>query len=204
MLNRLTLAAVLTAFLVGPTGALARQDVDPYAEDHEQLRALLVTIRDAVNEGDVDALAAVMYSSFSLTMIDQAVITSGRELEDYYRQLMVGEDALISSMRIEPAADTLTQIIDDRFGLVRGGNSEVYELNNGRSFTLDSRWTATVIKDGDTWKVWGIHAGVNFADNPVLTIARRANRFFGGGGLLVGLLLGVLGTRLMSRRRSEG
>ena len=130
-------------------------------------------------------------------MIDQELLTSERDFEQYYQRMLLDEGALIADVRIDPVADTLTQFYEGRFGVVRGGNTEVYDLNNGRSFTLESRWTATLIEQDGDWKIVALHTGVNFADNPVLDFARRFGWILGGSGLVLGLVLGVLLGRIL-------
>ena len=98
---------------------------------------------------------------------------------------------------MDPVADAPTKIYDDRFGVVRGSNTEMYELANGNAYTFKTRWTATMIKDQGTWKILAIHNGTNFLDNPLLEAAEDSVYYFGGGGLVIGLILGVL----IGRRR---
>ena len=192
MSHRFAIGLVLAGCLSAPQTLSAQEEEEPHAEDHEQLRAMLVLLRDAVNAKDFRALEPHMYSTFSATMIDQNLLTTTDEFTRYFERLFVGDDPLITSLTMSPVADELTQIYDDKYGIARGGNTEVYELASGKTYTLESRWTATLIKDDDQWKLLAIHSGVNFLDNPILAAAGRASIYFGSGGLAIGLLAGLL------------
>jgi hypothetical protein len=67
---------------------------------------------------------------------------------------------------------------------------------------MDSRFTATIARRGDVWKVSSFHVSVNAFDNPILGFAAKKA---GGWALLLGLLAGLaVGTivgLLIQRRR---
>jgi hypothetical protein len=113
-------------------------------EDKLQLQALLETVRNAVNARDVNILNECFSEHFSATKIDQKIVTTRKELEDYYREVFTGEKAIVKSLVIAPEADALTRIHDGTFGTVYGRNIEKYELTNGKKFTIHSRWTSAV------------------------------------------------------------
>jgi NhaP-type Na+/H+ or K+/H+ antiporter len=69
---------------------------------------------------------------------------------------------------------------------------------------METRWTATVIKDTDgKWRVLTLHIGTNFLDNPILTEAEASLLYFAGGGLLMGLLLSGLIGFIVSRLKRK-
>lgn len=191
MFQRITTILTILIGLLAPITASAQEQDDAYAEDHKQLRELLVLLRDAVNERNAEALEPYLYSKFSATMIDQTQLTTVEELESYFEQWFEGDDAFIKSYSMNPEADELTQIYDGKFGIISGGNRESYELATGNNYTIESRWTATLIKDNDRWKLLAIHNGVNFTDNPVLATVEKFSLYLGIGGILAGLLAGL-------------
>jgi len=201
MIRTLMVLCALSAAAI--TGAPAAQhSADPDAQDHEALRALLVSLRESFNAGDRQVFADYLYPKFAATMVDQELLTSREDLERYLDKWFGGAEPQIRRLTMDPVADTLTQIFEGRFGIVYGTNRETYEFTNGQTHVLNSRWTATVIKDAGQWRLLAIHSGVNFLDNPVVTIARRASLYFGGGGLVVGALLGLVVGTLHGRKRA--
>lgn len=161
-------------------------------EDRRQLQALLESVRNAVNTRDLKVLNECFSENFSATMIDQKIVTTRKGLEDYYREVFTGEKAMVKSLVIAPEAEAITRIYDERFGTVYGRNLEKYELTDGKKFTIQSRWTASVVKTDGRWKIAAIHNGVNFVDNPVLTETRKSRKYFLAIGLVAGLAAGIL------------
>ena len=172
------------------------QDQDQ-ERDREQLRGLLEKTRDAINSGRFADLNPLFHDRFSATMINQDLATNREELQAFFEKWFEGEGAIIKKLTMHPVADEPTRIYDDRFGVARGSNTEIYELTNGKTYTLKARWTATMIKDQGNWKILAIHNGTNFLDNPLLEAAEVSVYYFGGGGLVLGVILGAL----VGRRR---
>lgn len=188
-LTRIVLSALLISLTVG---AQAQEN----AEDHEQLRGLLEVTRDAINAGRFEALEPLFYETFSATMINQDLLTTPQEMQAYFDRWFKGDKAFIKKLTMDPQADDLTQIYDDKYGVARGSNTEVYELANGKTYTLKTRWTATLVKDAEQWKLLAIHNGINFLDNPLLMAAERSAYSFAAGGLVFGVIIGfVFGRR---------
>jgi hypothetical protein len=70
---------------------------------------------------------------------------------------------------------------------------------------LNSHFTATIARRGDRWLVTAFHVSVNAFDNPVMVLAvKKVSMLTGGVGLLVGILAGVILTRLMRRTKTAG
>ena len=191
MLRRILISVVLTAC----APMLAAQETDEAI--HNELRALLSGIEQAVNTQSYGDLAQYVHDSAYITTITQEVLSSGAEIEPYFDSWF-GEGRYLKSLRMDLEADALTEFYGDKtFGIVRGSGEEDYELSNGRFFPMKTRWTATVSKnDAGEWKILALHTGTNFLDNPVLSATTSAAKFGTSGlgvvGLAVGLLLGYL------------
>ena len=199
-MNKLCLAtAVLFVFSL-PSWA---QEADHAI--HEELRGLLTGIQDAVNTEEYGALAQYFHRDMSVTTINQEVLTSRDDIVPYFDKWF-GEGGYLKTLEMALEADELTQLYADRtMGIVRGAGTEDYVLSDTRSFPMETRWTATVIKDNDgAWRILSIHIGTDFLDNPILSVAESANRYFAMGGAAIGLLVGLLLSYLWGRRKSAG
>lgn len=161
-------------------------------QDHEALRALLRTVTDSINNDDLNALDLVLHDSFSITMVDQAHITSIDEFRAYFRDRFESEGALLESLMIEPTADILTEFVSDTVGVNYGTSVDTYTLKGGRKVVLHSRWTATTVKTDEGWKISTVHAGVNMLDNPILRALEKVRYFWGVGGAVIGLIAGLV------------
>ena len=181
---------LLSALLLLPT-LLPAADESREA-DHESLRGLLEQARRAVNEQNLETLLGLLAPKFAITMADQTPITSRETLEAYFRQLFTGDDALLEAIEVNPEADVPTDFTGERTGINYGNSVDTYTLVGGRQVTLPARWTASVVKIGDEWKIKTFHAGVNMIDNPILSAVQQMNYVWGGVALGVGVVLGLL------------
>lgn len=199
MIRRRLLAAALLAaapLVQGTDNAPSDQD----KQEHDKLRALLGTFTQAFNTRNLDPLLPHLHPNFSVTMINQDVVTSPAELKSYLDKQFNGPNALLTDVKIKPEADVLTTFVEGRIGINRGSSVDTYTLKDGRVVTLNTRWTGTAIKDGDTWKVLNAHIGLNAIDNPILEGMEKLKWMWVGGALVVGLIAGFLAGRVTARK----
>ena len=170
-------------------------------EIHQELRAVLKTVEDAINSGNYDAMLPVISEHVRATTITQEVISTRPEVSAYFKKWF-GSGGFLKKLDMHFTADTLTELSADKtWGLVRGSGVENYTLSDGRFYPMKTRWTAVLIKEADgKWRLRAIHIGTNFLDNPILDDAKVAVKKYatiaGVIGLLVGLGLGfVFGRR---------
>jgi len=170
---------------------------DPRERDHAQLRALLGSATEAVNRGDEQALGRLLAPGFVITFADQTRVTGPAALKEYLHRLLRAGDAPLKAILLQPVADAPTQFIGADTGVAFGSSTDTFTLADGSEMTLDSLWTATVVRDAGEWKIRAFHAGVDMLDNPIMDTAGQLGWFMGGGGLLAGLA----GGWLLGRRR---
>lgn len=165
-------------------------------KDHDELRALLATFTQAFNSRNLDPLLPHLHKNFSVTMINQDVVTNPGELKGYLDKQFSGPNALLTDVKIKPEPDILTVFVEGKIGINRGGSVDTYTLKDGRVITLNTRWTGTAIKEADTWKVLNAHIGLNILDNPILDAMEKMKWMWAAGGLVLGLLGGFLLSRV--------
>lgn len=171
---------------------------------HRELRQAVVLVESAINSGEYDKMLPVLSNDLRATPITQEFIHGKEGIEPYFHKWF-GKDKFLKSLNISLTADTQTELSADRtWGVVYGKGMEKYILNDGRSYDIPTRWTATVVLEEGHWKIRTIHFGTNFVDNPLINEATQAiNKVMygaGGGGLLVGLILGFFLFRRKSKR----
>jgi ketosteroid isomerase-like protein len=167
--------------------------------EHDELRATLKSVTEAMNSRDIDALAPLFHDRFSITTVDQQVFTNLNDFKRYFDGLFTGDKATIRSITFNPEADALTEFVGENIGLVHGVSTDTYAFADGDTRVMTSRWTATLYKDNGKWKILNAHIGANLFDNPVLTALKgwlyKACAGAGVAGLLVGLVIGRLTRR---------
>jgi ketosteroid isomerase-like protein len=164
---------------------------------HEELRAVLAAMQNAINAGKFDDMLPVISPDVRATPITQEVISKRDEVSGYFKRWF-GPGGFLKSLQMTLTADALTELSADKtWGLARGSGLERYTLADGRIYDMKTRWTAVVQKEADgKWRLRGIHIGTDFLDNPILTDAKskvlKVGLASAGGGLLVGVVLGFL------------
>lgn len=187
-------------FLLLGTAAFSAEEPDHAI--HQELRALLQGMEQAINSEKYSDLEPYFHENLRVTTINQEVISKRSEITAYFERWF-GDDGYLDKLEITLTPDDTTELYgDNSYGIVRGVGDEKYVLADGRSFDMSTRWTATVVKDDDgKWRILALHIGTNFLDNPILNKAESALITFASGGLAAGLVLGWLITFIIMRRR---
>ena len=185
-------------------GAALSADVnEPDHAIHEELRDLLRGLEEAVNSEQYDKLQQYLHKDMRITMSNQEVLTSYADVERFF-QFWFGPGGYLKRVEMKLDADAPTELYADKtIGIVRGSGVEDTYLSDSRFFPMKTRWTATVIKDGDgRWRVLSLHIGVNFLDNPVLSMVEESGKYIAIAAAFGGLLAGLLAGYLLWRRRT--
>lgn len=167
---------------------------------HEELRALLHGMENAVNQERYNDLAPYFTEHLRVTTINQETISSRDEIGKYF-QRWFGPNGFLKKVDMKLHADAKTELYgNNTFGIVRGSGDENYILSDKRHYNMKTRWTATVIKDTDgKWRILALHIGTNFLDNPILAEAEGVLVKFTLGGFLAGMVLMLLVSIVMRR-----
>ncbi len=177
---------------------------EPDHEIHNELRVLLKDIETAINTKKYSDLKPFFHESLRVTTVNQNTIKSHAEIESYFDDWF-GEGGYLKSLNMTLKPDALTELYNDKtMGVVRGHGIEKYKLSDGRDLDLETRWTATVIKDTDSkWRILALHLGTNFYDNAIFHESRRFLTKMGIIGTVAGLVFGIL-IGLFLRRKKQG
>jgi ketosteroid isomerase-like protein len=175
--------------------ALPAQQPAPQPSDdatHNQLRALLAGMKDAINKGDVERELTYLHPNVVVTW-HNAEVSRGRDgVRAYLNRILNGPNKLVASYTADVEADELTILYTGQTGISFGSATEHFKLANGSTLDLPSRWSATVVKDGDKWLIASLHASDNLFDNPLLSMAKRMTYMAGTGCLVIGVIAGFL------------
>jgi len=77
---------------------------------------------------------------------------------------------------------------------------EFYPIARG-PFSLDSRWSTTVVRNAGEWKIEALHLSANVFNNPLLDEIKADIVKAGVGGAVGGLVVGLLAMYLIMRNR---
>jgi ketosteroid isomerase-like protein len=174
------------------------------AEDpaHAELRALRDDMVDAVAKRDISRLLSHLHPNVVVTWQNAEVSRGHDGVRAYLDRMLSGDTRIVNTFTTQPTVDELTILYGGDAGIAFGSSADHFELRNGPTFDLASRWTATLVKDEGAWKVAAFHASTNLFDNPVTQTARRWLIWTGIGALVAGLVIGAIVARLMRGKRA--
>jgi ketosteroid isomerase-like protein len=181
----------------GSSAADAPSDSTPNAaqeEIHEQLRALRERMFSAYKERDMDALLTDVASDVVITWQNADRNRGHDEFRQFYDRMMNGENGVVKDISSTFEVDDLSLLYGSNTAVACGTLSDEFTLNDGSHFSLNSKWTSTIVRQDEQWKVASFHVSANIFDNPILDVATGwlLKASLGGGllGLVIGLLIG--------------
>ena len=179
----------------GLSGAVWDQATAAEDPAHNELRTVRTELIDAITKGDLDRVLRHVHTNVVITWQNNEVCRGHPGLRDFFQR--TGKDAF-KGYRLPPTPDELTILYGADTGVSFGPTIAQYHLL-GKAYELKSRWTATVVKEEGRWLLASYHISMNVLDNPLLSGAKQALYWGGGGALIVGLFAGFLAGK---RRRS--
>jgi ketosteroid isomerase-like protein len=190
--------------LLGPFRALAQEG--PAKEDpaHNELRALKRGAEESFNKGDIDSLLSKYVHKDVIVTWQNAEVNHGHgEVKSFYNRMMVGPNRVVESVTTNIGVDELSHLYGANTATALGNMEQHFKLRDGLDFDLSSRWTATLVKEADQWKIAAFHVSANMFDNGVLrTALRRTAYWVGGIAGVVSLLIGIVLGRFSKRPRA--
>ena len=171
------------------------------AEAEAAITRLREGLVDSFNKGDIDRLLTFLDTNAVVTWQNGEVSEGPAAVKAYYERMMKGEHPVVSKVSAEPKV--LGRHIQGDWEVSWGELNDHFILSDGRDLPLNSRFTATVAKRGDDWKISAFHASVNAFSNPIMTLAVRKIAMVAGiGGIALGVLIGVLAANLFRRPKT--
>ncbi len=181
---------LLAGLLAGSSISL---QADEYEADRQIMRAMLADLEQALNQQDFDGVLKHMHEDVVVTYYNAEVTRGHDEARDYYQRMLQGGEAVLReySTRGEVGGPA---VFHGDTAVAYGSTVESFKLAAGLEFTLNGRWSTTLRKADDRWRVIALHFSADLFDNPLLNNTKRANWIAGAiafvaGGLLVFLLL---------------
>lgn len=210
MILKATIFVIGVALMVGvvPAPLSADNPSIPPATDQSTagLDHLRAAIKDAYVKGDVDAMMRYLHPDVVIVFPDGSILKGPQAFREYYMRMMTAPNRRVVSYSANPQVESRT--LHNDVGLSYGYMNDSYVLNDGRSFTLNSRFTVTVFKspdgpsDTDGWMIRSFHSSTDTFDNPILTMVAHGVFWRAGiGGVVIGIVLSLIVGVLFARRR---
>ena len=107
----------------------------------------------------------------------------------------------IDKMTVDATTDTRLILHDGKLVISSGEMKDHYVLGRGPSVNLNSRWSATLVKENDQWWLASFSASTNAFDNEVVDLYLQGQKYTVSAiAGLIGLVIGIFLTRAFARR----
>lgn len=203
-MNR-TLGCVMACLVLCLPWSLRAQESGPSAAEleatHQALRTIKNDMEQALNAQDLDKLLSHVHPNVVFTTMNNDVRVGKDAIRSYYDKMMKGPDRVVQKLTAKFEVDELTRLYGNT-GVAQGSSSDHYVLTDGTDITVNSRWTCTLVKEGDRWLIAAFHYSTNVFDNPVLDKVKGAALTYGGIASVAMLVMGLVFGRLTARRKA--
>ena len=184
------------------TSVAAQDSAEQPAEDpiHDELRAVREKAVDAFKTKDIDRLLECFHKDVVITLQNAEVCVGHEEVRAFHERMSEGEDRSVQSQETEFKVDDLSILYGDDTAVAHGTIQDDFKLTSGMQFQLESRWSATLVKEEDKWLVASFHASTNMFENGVSDVMLKWNSIKVGG---IALLTGIVLTAVVSKLRKK-
>jgi len=169
---------------------------------HNDLRGLREDLTKALIAADVDRTLTFAHKNIVTTWQNSEVTRGHDELKAFQVKMNLKNQRVFQGYKQPPEADDLSILYGGDTAIAFGSSVPHYKIL-GLDFHLKNRWTATLVKEDGRWLVASYHVSGNLLDNPVLAAAKSAAYWSGGIALVVGLVLGIVGSAVLRKIRSR-
>ncbi len=189
--------AVLCAVVVSGAAWAAEPVTEPDAQKAiDKLRNLLV---ESFNKNDAAGLLQQLDENVVVTWQNGEVCVGHKELTAYSERMMNGPSKVVSKVHADPKV--IGRHMQGDWAVSWGTLNDHFSLTDGSELDMNTRFTATIARRGEVWKVVAIHFSVNAFDNPILGIAAKKGATYGAvGGGIAGLLIGAVVVAVVKKK----
>jgi ketosteroid isomerase-like protein len=189
--ERIVISFCCSCFL---SPAMAQQTAQD-AEDpvHNELRALRDELLQGFEKKDIDKMVSHFTDDVVITVQNAETLRGHEEVRAFHERMSGGDKPRVELLNSDFEVDDLSIIHGGDTAIAFGKMDDHFQLRAGMAFDLHSRWTATLVKQAEQWKLATFHISTNMFDNGVSRQQTKwASVKTGGVALAVGILCGVI------------
>ena len=179
---------MVLCILLVTLGGVVGAETDPYAADRERMRAMLADVEAALNAHDFSQAASHLDENGVIVYYNAEVTQGHDEGIRYFNRMLKDAAAVVKDYSVTGEVSA-PAVFHGNTAVAYGTTEEHFKLAEGLEFVLHGRWSVTLQKNQDSWKIIALHFSSNLFDNPLLNNAKRMNWIVGGVAFLGGLLL---------------
>lgn len=201
MRNALLIGFLSAGWLIQSAPAQTTQPAVTTTDPSAAIATLRAELIDSFNKQDLDRLLSHLDDDVVITWQNAEVCRGPEQVRAYYNKMMNGPDKRVQSVSADPKI-TDRHVYGD-WAVSWGEMNDHFQLTDGSDLAFNSKFTATIARRGDVWKVTSFHLSVNAFDNAILHYATsKAALWAGIGAGVVALIVGFVAGRLLGRRKT--
>lgn len=180
------------------TELLTKVAVDKQEAEWAKIRIIKEKYEEAAALGRVDILSPFISPEFTGVTLTGEEIRGYEGLNNFNLRMreVIGEGAT-HEMKISYAPGAMYGDI----AIAHGTTQEVLITSLRNRFAYTSLWTAILRKENGEWKLIRVQQSIDPVNNEFVdTFTMRKIGWYGGGGVVAGLILGVLASYCLRRR----
>jgi uncharacterized protein (TIGR02246 family) len=171
---------------------------------HNELRALRDDLLDALKKKDIDRMLSHLTDNVVITVQNGETLKGHDAVRAFHERMSGGDSPRVELLNSDFEVDDLSTLIGDDTAIASGKMDDHFKMSNGMSFDLHSRWTATLVKPADQWKVAAFQISTDMFDNGVSRLQIRWEGLkMGGIGIAVGLICGAIAGKVWQGRKAN-
>lgn len=191
---------IIFSLFIFSKSAVAQPDASVPATDRTTTR-FCEALMGGFNNGDIAPLLTLLDTNSVVTWQNGDVSQGPIGVKTYYDKMTKGDHATVRKVTSEPKV--LGRKVQGDWVISWGELNDHFILNDGRDLPLNSRFTATLAKREDGWKVYAFQASVNAFSNPITAMAvKRISLIAGIGGIITGAIVGLVIASLFRRTKN--
>ncbi|MBK8233429.1 MAG: hypothetical protein IPK72_23350 [Candidatus Eisenbacteria bacterium] len=172
---------------------------DERRDDRLALRAMLQEITEGINRRDWDSLTPWLDRDVQVTMIDCATLRGPEALMDYVESKLERFGSVLIGFTVDPSL-AAPAVFHGETAIVALQSADRFHFRNGRDLTVQSTYSAAMVRKESGWKLVALHAGVNAFANPI----SDQKQLWLTGGMVVAGLAGLLVGSIVGAGRGQG
>ena len=192
---------IILTFVMFFTGNHISAKAEELVDDYVILKNMLTEIEQAINKKDIDDVLAHLHPNVNIVFQNAEIVDGVEAVRAFDEKMLKGDSPILKGHSVKATVDKPAEIYGDT-AVAYGTAVDRFQFAGGMDIEVTSKWTATLIKENDLWKVVSLQFSTNIFDNPLLNKANEMAKYFGIGGILLGLVLSWIFCRMRCRKKA--
>ena len=167
---------------------------DSREADRAALRDRLATIESALNDKAFEQVIPLLGEDSVLIFLNAEVARGVEQARAYFDKTLGSSNPILSDYTTKAVVAAPARFIGD-IAIADGSTQDTFVFANGSDMVIDTKWTVTLQKQDDDWKILQLQFSSNLFDNPLVNNAKNNLIMFTVISALAGILIGFLAGR---------